>query len=85
VFTAAVANAGSGFSPVGITIGGNTLTLDYNGVGGTGPIASIIDVSAVSNAAPEPATLATLGLALAGLGLCRRRLAASGGRIGGAG
>ena len=78
--TSAVADASSGFFPVGLAIVGNQLQINFQGVAGNlnaSPLSSLIDVS-TSSAVPEPSTWAMMLLGFAGLGFAfgqsRRKL-----------
>jgi hypothetical protein len=71
----AVADASSGFFPVGLTIVGNQLQMNFQGVNAsnTSPLSSIIDVSTATSAVPEPSTWAMMLIGFAGLGFAFRQ------------
>jgi hypothetical protein len=74
--TSASVDAASAFSPVGITISGNQLFLNYQGVTGdnASELSSIININSDNpGGVPEPATWVTLAAGLAGVGLLRAR------------
>ncbi len=63
---------GSQFNPNSITLVGNQLFLNYQGVTGEGTLTSIIDIRTGASV-PEPGTLALLGAGLLGVFFARRR------------
>jgi len=74
--TSAVADASSGFFPVGLAIVGNQLQINFQGVTGNSnasPLSSIIDVNTAASSVPEPSTWAMMLIGFAGLGFAFRR------------
>jgi hypothetical protein len=75
----ASADAASNFSPVGISIVGNKLFLNFQGVSADNavfPVSSIININSGASGVPEPATWITVltsGLGLLGFGRLRNR------------
>jgi hypothetical protein len=72
--TGAVADGTSAFNPV-ISIVGNNLFLNYQGVNALDGQSSIIDLTGTGGSSvPEPASIAILGSGLAALALLRKRI-----------
>jgi hypothetical protein len=72
--TGAVADGASAFNPV-ISIVGNNLFLNYQGVNATDGQSSIIDLTGTgASGVPEPATVAMLGAGLVALGALHKRI-----------
>lgn len=72
--TGATVNGSSTFSPYAMSIVGNNVFLNYQGVNtGAAPATSIIDVTTSQSTVPEPGTLTLLGAGLLGLGFRYKR------------